>query len=211
MTIHPAPFDPSSAAILRDRAYRTVSLYLLARLRVGANRDGLCRVRNMSASGLMLESELPLEPEQIVTVEFRNGMTMTGRVAWTRDNRTGLHSHDMIDVPVLLHQLSGHASRGAAALRAPRFGCGCKARVRIQGRSRSVPVGNISINGVQMEIPAQVGDILQIDLPGLPERAGRVRWCHDGQCGIMLMEPYSFLAMARWLASQDRISRFRSS
>lgn len=204
MNMFSSSFEPPSPRHVRERAHRTVSLYLLARIRDTGAHDGLCRVRNMSAAGLMLESEQALEPEQVVTIEFRNGTCVTGRVAWTQGNRAGLHSHEWIDVAELLTQLSDHAGRNVLVQRAPRFGCGCKARVRMQGRSRTVPVGNISINGLQMEIPAQLGDIVNIDLPGLPERVGRIRWCHDGQCGVMLMEPYSFIAMARWLASQDR-------
>lgn len=204
MNMLPSSFERPSSRHVRERAHRTVSLYLLARLCDTGTKDGLCRVRNMSAAGLMLESEQALAPEQVVTVEFRNGTRVTGRVAWTQGNRAGLHSHEWIDVAELLTQLSDHAGRNVLVQRAPRFGCGCKARVRMQGRSRTVPVGNISINGLQMEIPAQLGDVVNIDLPGLPERAGRIRWCHDGQCGVMLMEPYSFIAMARWLASQDR-------
>jgi hypothetical protein len=209
MTMHSSITKASGDIPLRPRAHRTVSLYLLARMRIDASqdgiaRDGLCRVRNMSASGLMLESEQELTSGQMVTVEFRDGSSVTGRVAWAKDKRAGLHIDQTIDVQALLGHIVGRTARGALALRTPRFDCDCRALVRFRGRSCKASIANVSINGMQLAIVADIGDLVHVKLPGLPEHAGRVRWCQDGQCGVMLMEPYPFIAMSRWLASQDR-------
>lgn len=204
MAYQPSAIDTTACPDLPPRAHRTVSLYLLARLRPGQGADGLCRVRNMSASGLMLETQEALAVGQIVTIEFRNATTVSGRVVWTANGRAGVHVNRQIDVHALLEDLSGRLQARAIVSRAPRFECGGNAKVRMQGHNLSAPLGNISMGGLLVDVPAAVDDIVIISIPGLPDRMGRVRWCRNGHCGVMLMEPYSFCAMTHWLSSQMR-------
>lgn len=56
--------------------------------------DALCRIRNMSDNGLMLECRLPLEEGQEVEVALRSGKRLGGVVRWALNGRAGIAMHE---------------------------------------------------------------------------------------------------------------------
>ena len=74
------------------------SLFLLARLRSPALADIYpVRVRNLSAGGLMMEFETPLDRDTPVEVEVRGLGWVAGRVAWFTQGRTGIAFDQPVD------------------------------------------------------------------------------------------------------------------
>ena len=67
------------------------SLFLMAELRVeGDATVHRVRVRNLSAGGMMAETDLRVLPGTRVTVELKNVPAVDGNVAWVQDQRFGV-------------------------------------------------------------------------------------------------------------------------
>lgn len=73
------------------------SFFLLADvMREDGSVIGRLRVRNLSASGLMGDTELALAPQTRLTVDLRGIGPVPGAIAWARDGRVGM----AFDLPI---------------------------------------------------------------------------------------------------------------
>lgn len=74
------------------------SLFLLARVRIGASDTWTdVRVRNLSAGGLMAELAAALAINTPLELELRGIGSVSGRVAWQAEGRTGVAFDTEID------------------------------------------------------------------------------------------------------------------
>ena len=74
------------------------SLFLLAALRkLGQFAEQAVRVRNLSATGLMVDGDHQLSAGDTVSLELRNIGWVTGNVVWVDANRAGLRLESEID------------------------------------------------------------------------------------------------------------------
>ena len=68
------------------------SLFLMASFFAPDGRSlGRARIRNLSATGLMADCEMPLAAGQKVVLDLRGVGRITGNIAWSRDNKVGWH------------------------------------------------------------------------------------------------------------------------
>jgi hypothetical protein len=89
MTMKPAvQADPRKAA--RE------SLLLVARLKRAGAASFPVTVRNLSAVGMMIESDAELSVNESIVAEISGLGKVPGRIAWTQDNRAGM----AFDAPV---------------------------------------------------------------------------------------------------------------
>jgi hypothetical protein len=92
------------------------SLFLMAELRLeGDPVPHRVKVRNLSAGGMMAESEMAVLRGTRVTVELRNVPPVEGSVAWVQDQRFGIS---------FVHEIDPKAPRtqvGNGDLATPRF------------------------------------------------------------------------------------------
>ena len=74
------------------------SLFLMAEVRLdGDSAVHRVRVRNLSAAGMMAETDLRVVPGTKVTVELKNLPPVDGAVAWVHEGRFGIAFVDEID------------------------------------------------------------------------------------------------------------------
>ena len=74
------------------------SLFLMADVRLeGEPASHRVRVRNLSAGGMMAETDLRVLPGTRVTVELKNVQPVSGSVAWVQDQRFGVAFAEEID------------------------------------------------------------------------------------------------------------------
>ncbi len=74
------------------------SLFLMAELRLDGDPEvHRVRVRNLSARGMMAETDLRVLPGTRVTVELRNVPPVEASVAWVQDQRFGIAFAEEID------------------------------------------------------------------------------------------------------------------
>jgi hypothetical protein len=74
------------------------SLFLMADVRLdGDSESHRVKVRNLSAGGMMAESDMTVVRGARVTVDLRNLPSVTGSVAWVQENRFGVAFAQEID------------------------------------------------------------------------------------------------------------------
>ena len=92
------------------------SLFLMADLRLdGDSAVHRVRVRNLSAGGMMAETELRVVPGTRVTVELKNVPPVEGSVAWVQSQRFGVAFAEEIDPK------APRSAVGNSDLASPRF------------------------------------------------------------------------------------------
>lgn len=202
----PAPTGPATPppATLPAREARLTTILLVGRL-VTARSDWLCRVRNLSSGGLMMECDAPLAVGTPVRIELRDLIGLDGEIVWTRPPRAGVRFVAPVDVAGLLRTGTGHAQRRP---RAPRLGATCPVLLWYQGQTTAPTLIDLSQSGCRLAIaqPPPVDCPVRITIPGLLPRHAMPRWSRDGQAGFVFREILSFRELSAWQA--DFVTRF---
>lgn len=189
-------------ALALARAPRTVTTLLVGKLLCRGTVEHLCRIRNISMTGMMLETHHTLGYGNWVTVELRSGDRLQGSVVWSSEGRAGVEFAAAIDVDHILAQAKAGPDRFCGpAPRAPRFDVECAARISCFGRYIDVTLENISQSGARIALPKPPREDTEIILsvPGLPTRRCTTRWARDEKAGLIFLEPISYNDLAPWL------------
>lgn len=74
------------------------SLFLMADVRLDGDSDvHRVRVRNLSAAGMMAESDVRVVPGTKLTIELKNLAPVDGNIAWVHEGRFGIAFAEEID------------------------------------------------------------------------------------------------------------------
>lgn len=186
---------------------RHVTVMRVAKLYTPDSEE-LCLVRNLSAGGMMTHVYSGVTVGTRVTVEFRSGWIVPGKIQWREDDVAGVQFDQPIDCLDLL------TGRGTLPLdfraRAPRVKLEMRARIRIGARYRSIVLHDISQGGAAVEpgAPEELGAAVVLMVPGLPPATGTLRWVRDGRAGIAFDVPLQLETLGRWLSDvQERRAR----
>jgi len=191
------------------RADDRLSLMLpIARL-VSPGRQDLCRIRNVSAGGIMAD----VASEQIVgtrvSLELSSDQRIDAEVVWIRDSSVGLKFDDAVDVRELLHDkrpVTGYTRRP------PRLEVECGATVRIGRYYHKVTVRDISLGGMKVAIldPECGGKKVQVTIDSFRSVKGHIAWYRPGQAGIVFDKPLRFEELAGWIGKRVEIASLRA-
>lgn len=189
-----------------ERAPRAMTTLLIGKLMCAGRNENLCRIRNISATGMMVETFTSLVTGDYISVELRSGERLKGRVVWTSSGRAGVQFSAPIDVARVLAEAKAGAVRvkGGVA-RAPRFAVRCAARISSYGRGIDVTLVNISQMGAQVHLsrPPKRDTQVILSAPGLPQRRCTTRWASDEVAGLAFLDPIPWQELALWLAAMD--------
>lgn len=182
----------------RRRSIRHTTVMQIAKIRLGAGREELCVLRDISPEGLKAELYVPAEAGTHVEIELRTGHALGGRIAWARSDLIGV----FFDEPMPMAAMMAHCSFDdrMGKLRPPRLNVDMHGLIKLSAEERAVRIGNISQAGVQITAaePLHAGAPCAIALPGLPERSATIRWWRDSQAGLLLSEPLDYPEFAEW-------------
>lgn len=186
----------------KPRAARAVTTLLVGRL-IGANgSDNLCRVRNLSATGMMLETSQAVALGETIEVELRNCEHLKGEIVWTNGGRAGVRFHDPIEMARMLAVPAfRRETRGQSMPRAPRFHVECIACISSMGQTVPGKLENLSQSGARLKParPIPAADVMTIAIPGLPPRRCAVRWADNDELGLAFIDMVPFKDLAAWL------------
>ena len=132
-----APLCPDRRA---DERY--VSLLRVGALTVDGRRE-LCLIRNISAGGMMIRPYSPIPVGAQLSVELKQGDSVSGIAQWSDSGMVGVVFDEPIDVVALLT-----GSDGKPQPRMPRIELNCSALIRHDGDVFRVEVVNISQGGI---------------------------------------------------------------
>ena len=184
----------------RPREQRTVTTLLLGRVLGGERGDGLCRVRNLSAGGMMFEAHRRFAPGDRITVELRNGKWLEGNVAWAQDGRHGVAFDEALSDEALTSlDKVALASKGRA--RAPRFDAMLPAQANVDGRTVPVMLENISQSGAMLRLvdPSALANTMILTIPQLGPRLCERRWVRGDAVGVSFAQVLKYDDFAQWL------------
>ena len=193
---------PGNEAPIDERrgASRHVSVLVLAKL-VGAGVAQMCKVRDISSSGMRIETRAALSPGQSLSGEFRSGRRVDGVVRWVREPHAGSEFAAELAVEILL----GHGDRTTIAPRPrlPRFERTADALVKRDQFVRPARLSNISLTGACLGVTDtfRVHDPVVVAIDGLPPRSGEVMWIEHGKIGVRFLQAIDLATFNTWLVA----------
>lgn len=182
-----------------ERAPRAMATLLVGKLCHDNGAEQLCRVRNISETGMQIETVAALADGMPIGVELRGGASLSGTVVWTKENRAGVQFDAPIDVVKILGRPAA-AGRGARP-RSPRFTANIPARISSYGRSIDVTVADVSQGGacLQLQRPLRIDSEVILLIPGLPPRRCTTRWSDEELAGVAFHDAFSYNELSAWL------------
>lgn len=127
---HPdAPIEANKDERRTGNRIRTV--YRVARVTRG-QAVGLWRVRNISDSGMMLRTRIPLDHGERLSIALSDSLSMEGRVMWSRNGHCGVAFDQPIDSAGVLKTLA--AEQGEPTYRPPRLPADMRGRRLLRAR-----------------------------------------------------------------------------
>lgn len=179
----------------QDRTARMTTILMVGRV-IAQSGDYLCRVRNLSPGGMLIECEGRISIGELIKVELRNLNVVTARVRWIGEGQMGLEFDRRVDVDDLMRQPVDTAFRP----RAPRLGATCPILLWHLGRNYRATLIDVSQTGCRLELSESlaVGAEVRITIPDLPPRHAIMRWGKMGVGGFSFNEPLSFADLKAW-------------
>lgn len=195
---------PSEGHVPREA--RHVTILIVARLMDATGADHICRVRNISEGGLMLESGTRLRRGQAVQIELRDQQWVRGTVAWANHPKAGIAFDGPVDLAALLQSARSRIHKQRIP-RSPRFRADCPVVVRGDGNIRSATLLNLSQRGAKLRVSGLArGEQIKVSVPGAGTFPAVVRWIREDEAGLVFLETVSFADLDRWL--EDPATRF---
>ena len=198
-------FSKSRAAVdepvqERRRSVRHATVMQIAKIRLGSGREELCLLRDISPEGLKAQIYVPAEAGTHIEIELRTGHLLGGCIAWAEANLIGVSFDEPMPMAAMLAHCSFDDRMGR--LRPPRLNVDMRGLLKLGIEERPVRIGNVSQAGVQIGAPEPLhaGAPCAIALPGLRARAATIRWCREGQAGLLLSDPFDYAEFSEWRA-----------
>jgi hypothetical protein len=197
---------PNYERELTPRDARMLTVLLVGRI-IRPNGDGLCRIRNISAGGLMAEVCARFMVEERVTIELRNDRMLEGVVRWIKPGKIGVQfDQPLTDIAqILSEQRLGQRRRGGPARRSPRLPTDCSADIQLDGHHFHGAVTDVSQHGARLvtSAPVRIDRLLRLTVAGLPPLRGTVRWLTEDGAGITFLDPIAFTLLGEWLEKPE--------
>jgi hypothetical protein len=188
---------------------RLLALLPVARL-VADDWQDLCRIRNISAGGLMAETTCRHESGAAIIVELESGQQIGGTLVWVRDTTVGVKFDQSVDLREIL---ANRRPRIGFRPRPARLEIQCAATIRINGLYHKVEVHDISLGGIKVHLHDRecIGKDVLVTVESLAPIKGTIRWHRDGMAGILFHRPLSFDELAEWLSKRIEVASLRAS
>lgn len=188
----------------RRRSIRHTTVFQVARASTDTWQE-LCILRNVSPGGLKAEIYMPVEVGERMTVEIKTGHSLQGRVVWTNEQFVGLQFDAEVPMMAMLAHCS--ADERVGRIRPPRIDVDLPSKLRLDHDEMLVRVNNISQAGMRMAVdaPLRVDARCEIRLDELGWKRACVRWCRDGEAGLMLVQPLLYPEFAAWRRALHQI------
>jgi hypothetical protein len=193
-----------------QRAEQRLLAILPAAKLVGDGWQDLCRIRNLSAGGLMAEVTTSRDTVGPVVVEINSNQSITGTIVWTRETTVGIKFAENVDLREILAQ---RRPRIGFRPRPARLDVRCGATVRIGALYHPVEVHDISLGGIKVWLDARdhVGKDVIVTVESLHPIKGIIRWHKEGYAGIVFHKPLEFGELAEWLGKRLEVASLRAA
>ncbi len=196
------PIETSAARPFQDRSDRHMTVLINAAV-IHGERDGLCRIRNVSPTGLSIETSMPLVVGEPVIVTLHSGLTLPCVVRWTDDHRAGM-SCDLNPID-LIQNARNAGSDDPLAPALPRFSRAIAAEIVVLGFVHGCRMDSISTRDVILtSVPThfEPGKFVSVGIRGLGEFPATVKVSESDGIFARFATPISFAALDAWLTAE---------
>lgn len=199
-------FDMRGAAPVDVFTERRSTPRLTPTLRIGKlledGSERLCIIRNISPTGLMVQSDGVHEVGGRVEIEAKSDHILLGTIMWVKGDLIGVRFDGEANVQEILTTSTMPGSRRA---RPPRMKVDGQARIRVGDEYHRCDMIDISQGGIKVSAPdLPTGKEATVILRGLQPVKATVRWAHDGAAGLSFHKPIQFDALLRWLDAHNK-------
>jgi hypothetical protein len=157
---------------------------------VRGENAGLFRARNISDTGIKLDTHWRLAAGERVLVKLSEGVAINGTVSWSEFGRCGIEFERAIDCAALLRagaEMKREDRRGGAL----RLETMTRATCYGENGIRPVRITDVSHRGMGLTHDGTLaaGMLLRLIAESGVTRSGAVRWATAGRAGIRLVDP----------------------
>jgi hypothetical protein len=183
----------------RRHGERFLSLLRVGALIIGDRRE-LCLIRNISAGGMMIRPYSPIAQGTPLSVELKQGDTVSGIAQWAENGLLGIAFDNPIDVVALLT-----APGEGPQPRMPRIELDCTATLPAGADIYRSHALNVSQGGicVRTREDMRIGAHVIVSIPGLPPTAGVVKWRQSDMCGVSFNRVFPIEQLMSFLQDQQ--------
>lgn len=191
----------------RRSAERQVSVLINAGI-VHEGRDALCRIRNLSAGGVMIECDLPLAVEDRVELKLRSGRTVEAVVRWTEEGKAGIAFQDADSAALVTERLAASALE-TSPIGYPLFEREGWAEIVADHKRVRTRIARISPTGISVSSDDRWGAerVFSVSIDGLGDHlTRRADNPADGaeEMSLIFVQPLLYRALNDWLAATPR-------
>jgi hypothetical protein len=204
--------DPASSDPLhpdRRTGERQISVLINAGI-VHDGKDALCRIRNLSSGGVMVESSLSLAMDDRVTLQLRSGRMVEGVIRWIGEGRAGIAFSDPHASEMVTERLASGAL-ATSPIGYPLFERQAWAQVIADHKRVRARIARISPSGITVEDGHDWRNehVFSISIEGLGDHlARRVDGDaseSDEEMHLIFVQPLHYRAFEDWLATMPRV------
>lgn len=167
---------------LDQRAAPRISLMLRAAKLICGRAEFLCILRDISVTGIKARLFHPLPPGPDYAIELGNGERLAVEPVWERDGHAGFR---FVAGTAPIHALLDEPSEFPK--RQIRLRIDLPVSLLARGVVHPATMLDLSQHGAKLEcaVPLALRQPVQIEAPGLPPLAGRIRWRRGTVHGVV--------------------------
>jgi hypothetical protein len=188
---------------------RLLAILPVAKLVTDGKQD-FCRIKNISAGGLMGEAaSLQFETGTELYIELNSNQRIPGKVVWKRDTAIGIKFDQSVDIRELL---ANRRPRHGFRPRPPRLEVTCSATVKIGNLYHQTEVQDISLGGLKVALNDWqcVGKPVIVTVESLRPVRGKVQWYKGNLAGIVFDKSLTFDELAEWMGKRVELASLKS-
>lgn len=194
---------PSERGEFPDRrtADRQISVLINAGI-THEGRDTLCRIRNLSPGGVMIECTLPLAVDDKILLHLRSGHDAEGLVRWVRDGKAGIAFDDPA-ASALVSGAVGGTGASFSPIGYPLFRRDAWVGLSAGHRKERAAVAMISPTGILVETGRDWGRecLFTVTFDGLGDHLARTEGGipDDDMMALIFVRPLHYRLFDEWL------------
>ncbi|MET0360873.1 MAG: PilZ domain-containing protein [Sphingobium sp.] len=186
---------------MQDRLDRQMTVFISAGIHQ-RGRDGMCRIRNISAAGLAIETNCILVAGEEAILTLVSGRELLCIVRWVRDGRAGMSCTENVSEIVQSEGRTRAVFAGMIEPALPRFYRQAPITIAVDGLIHRCLLDSISISDVLLSGAPQLrqGALLSIEVKRLGFFPASVSISQDDELFARFGPAIPFHLFDRWLA-----------
>lgn len=179
---------------IESRTSPRFALMLRAAKIVADEREFLCILRDVSATGVRIRLFHALPAYQKLELELGSGERMGVQLVWQKEDHAGLRFDCETDIKRLIDESNAPFPRRQIRLR-----IALEAQLQSGGSTEKITLRDISQQGASIECSKflMMNELVRIDIQSLPSIYAKVRWRNKPLYGLIFEQTFKLDDLAR--------------